>query len=228
MQCSRKLNIKILIISIWFAAPIFLEPLAAAYIIYNVKIYPDPRLINDVMFSFLPYEPFAYTYYATILLAITFIPCLLYAFKNEDFRSNAFVTIGTVFLFRDISITLTNLPLTLHDLNDPRCIRYSKLTFNEILAHTYLGYECADYFFSGHMLFFTLGFIATYNLLGKYSLIFLIPLYLTCILALLLSRVHYSIDIIHSIFITTMVYNFLTPLMLNKLDQLIEQNILPN
>lgn len=217
---TNRMNGKICLIAVWFCASILLEPLSAAYIIYHLQVYPDPRLLHDLMFEILPYWPWVYNYYSTVMLAVIALPCLYLAYKDKDFRYNIFVTIGTVFLFRDLSIVITNLPLTLHDLNDPKCINYSMLSFNNILKHTYFGYECADYFFSGHMLFYTLGFIAMYKIFKKYILIIMIPWFISCMLALLIARIHYSIDIVHSVFITTMVYNFVTPLMIKKLDEI--------
>ena len=208
------------VLILWLLLALIMEPLFVAYIIKHLNT--NPTNINDLLFNILPYLPDLYIYYGTPMLFLSIITTLYAIYKDPKFSYNILLTFGTVIHFRNFSILLTNLPLTQYDIDDGRCIEYSKLNYGQILKHTFLGFECSDYFFSGHMTFYTIGLLSVSRFVNKRIYKIIIILYITCMLSLISARVHYSIDVIHSIYITYTTYAYMTPniikYLINKLD----------
>ena len=212
---------------LWFALAMIVEPFSAAYIIYSLgnyvpKVDPQDRFLHDVIHSFSPYVPNAFYYFANPLVFIN-IACIMYlSCRNTIFRHRALFTLGTVVLLRDITMVMTQLPLTWFDVSSNPCIEYSALPYSQILAHTLQGFSCADYHFSGHTIFYSVGAFALNSLLMTTPALnnstpknrwlpLLIIVYIVEVLSLVISQAHYTIDVIESTFITSTVYYFISP-----------------
>lgn len=181
-----------------------IETFTDAYIIYSLKkfnsINLEDRLINDVFFDLitflLKFIPSMYNYICTPVLFLA-LGMIGFSFKNQKYFDTAILNITIMFFLRDFSTLLTNLPLTKYDIHDGRCLEYSRLSFIEIWKkHTIHGFECGDYFFSGHTSFFTFGLINLNTFFKKYIYIGYI-IWIIGILGLLISNAHYSIDILY-------------------------------
>jgi hypothetical protein len=224
MQSKNKLSF---ILAIWFIISLILEPFAASTIIYNLRyvshIDPMTRIPYDFFHMILPYVPGMYWYYCTFMLCIVLPIIIFVIYHDQDKRDNILFTVATLLLIRNFTISLTNIPLSYFDIDDGRCISYSKLPYFQILKHTLLGFECADYFFSGHMIFYTLGLICAQNLSQNlsqniYYQTSIIIIYISCVFAILMSQAHYSIDVLFGILSTLAMYYFISPSIINKLS----------
>lgn len=201
---------KLVIIFLWFIVSLVTEPFIAAVIIKNLNknIYN----VNDILFTLLPYVGIVYDYYSTPLLVIFMILIIISICKSKICKYNIILTIANVFHMRNISIIATTLPLIRHDIDDMRCVQYSELPYMKILEHTSSGFECSDYFFSGHTVFYTLGLISVFSLINnKLVLAFSSIVYISCLVSLLIARVHYTIDIIFGVYLTLTMYYWISP-----------------
>lgn len=214
----------------WFVLSIMIEPFSAAFIIYSQgnlippNIDPELRVINDVIQHNIPFTPDLFYYYCDPMAALAIGFILLVCYRSVEYRERALFTLGSSFILRDLTIVLTQLPLTQLDIATNSCLEYSTLTFTEILLkHTLLGFACGDYNYSGHTIIFTtalwgLGVIfneCRHRRSSILMMVFGILTYISCTLALVISRAHYSIDVIESLFITSTFYYFISPKVVN-------------
>lgn len=222
----------------WFLLAVLLEPFAAAFIIYSIghlippHVNPELRLINDVLQHWIPFVPNAFYYFCNPLVAAAILFTLFVMCKNAEFRHRGLFTLGSAVLLRDLTTTLTQLPMSQFDIAPGDCVAYSTLPYLQIFAqHTVTGFACADYNYSGHTIFFTVGLIAMMLSIADGTLHLGVAAaaicrwlsvltYATCLLCLVASRAHYSIDVLESGFITGTFYFFISPKVVRFFDQL--------
>lgn len=190
----------------------FVETITASLIIHNLqnynKIDPKDRFAYDFFHSILPYN-YNFYYHTIVLLILCTVGCIFRSYYDRIFREKCLISISVLYMLRNISTVLTNIPLTQFDVDGDVCLPLSELPFVIIWkkALSLQIFECGDYFFSGHMIMATLGIIACWIYCKTIATKVLVSLlYLYMILALLISRAHYSIDILFGIILTYVFY----------------------
>jgi hypothetical protein len=241
----------------WFLLSVALEPFSAAFIVYSLgnlipqNVDPELRVINDVIHYLVPYTPDLYYYVANPLVIATIVFLFALMICDSTFRERALFTLGSAMLLRDLTIFVTQLPLTQLDMDDTQCIEYASLSYIDILKHTLQGFACGDYNYSGHTIFFTVGFIGVVEVLlpssdpdgvdvdvnakcatlakarrhRKWWISVLFALYLGEMLCMVISRAHYTIDVIESCFITTTFYYCISPFVTRYFDRLAQADV---
>lgn len=112
---------------------------------------------------------------------------------------------GTVYLIRAMTITLTVLP---NPLTECHSQPHPELLYDAWLIFTMKRTSCGDVFFSGHTIMFTLSMAVwtTYSRSGFLSTIFSLSAVLGMI-SLVASAYHYTIDIMFGYLVTMWVWN---------------------
>lgn len=241
--CLKK-NIKIFLLSLLFPLSIILAPISDAFVIWSLRpvahIDPESRIAYDVFHHWLPYTPslfydlcnpmvFVYAFSILIFISISPDEADHRDTSHRHFRRiNVLTTMGMAFMLRNITIAVTHIPLSRLDI-DGGCLLDSSMSFQKILTKTFSMYSCGDYFYSGHTIIFTIGFISTIQLLRHnlprtlemltYPLALLSTgVFLLCELSLLASQAHFTIDILMSIMICYSFYNIQSPRLIFLLD----------
>ncbi len=201
---------------ILFTLAIITEPYAAAFIIYSrghlvPQVNPLTHRIYDLLHAALPYIPDMFTYFANPMVGLSMVLILYVMCIDGTYRERGLYTLGIVVLFRNFTIIATQLPLSQFDIDSGTCIEYSHLSYAAALSHTWTGYACGDYFFSGHTTFFTTALIAAKERWRLRGVWLGGAIYFVCVLSLLISRVHYSIDVLQAFIVTMTIYYGLSP-----------------
>jgi membrane-associated phospholipid phosphatase len=199
MMISRSARISTVMILL----TIILYPFVTAFVIYRTSRYLSfvemvnyQQTISDIGFSIFPYVPQVFDYYTNPFAVINLIYILWIGITVKYYYEKITLQLSLGFILRAIFVSSTQLPMTIYDSTYNDCLKYGDYTYSQILSDTIKGYRCGDYFFSGHTFFLTTCWIIMSQFLSKKIFRFLTLMYILAIISLLISRVHYSIDII--------------------------------
>jgi len=164
---------------------------------------PSPPLLPDLIHEVVPYIPAVNVINWMISLgAITMFLYLIWPTKVNSFiiLRRAFVIYSLTMMFRNITMTVTNLPDP-----SPTCPKDSNFTIDlspkNILKFLFGGFTCGDLIFSGH----TIGLLLPTLIIQHYfSGIIILVMWINTIVGSVLvvfSRLHYGVDVIITFFV---------------------------
>lgn len=187
---------------------ILLEPLAMSILLYTKVL--DDKPAYDIIHSLLPYTPNYFTYYCDPMVFAAMLYLLYIIYKNEDdWRYIIFTVCGSLLLLRNFTIVLTSLPWTQYSYDDQKCKNLIGADYLTILAKSWQYVFCGDFLFSGHTVFYTITLIVMLE-----RSVYIWPkiasciIYLTCVIGLIVSRAHYTDDVIIAALLTIFTFKY--------------------
>lgn len=193
-------GISLSILLVFAYLSVVMSNIASYWSISNKTTDPLP----DIFFEYFPAYNL-HTYVDNFLTGYITI-CILAVLRRKDALLIYFKTFTCTFISYGIRLTLlaaTNLP-------DPNMNCFKVAT--NILTESRFG-RCGDLLFSGHTISFTTVFLVWYDYpffnsraLYKISVATIFGLYVLGLAGILLSRYHYTVDILLSIYVTFFVW----------------------
>jgi hypothetical protein len=198
--------LKLLLLFMWL---LFVALIMTTLQLYNDTVYYEKRKIHDIFFSFFqnvkPEDVPAF-FHPDIFICL-FIFAYLTCLPSLKMLKKMFFLLSISYILRTVTMSSTILPPSnetckIFSLPMDRAFQILPYSFNKIIG---MIETCTDKIFSGHASVCTLLTLSWFNDIKKNPFIPLI-LSLLVIGSSLFRRYHYSVDIILSIIINTMLY----------------------
>eukprot|EP00760_Papus_ankaliazontas_P025579 PhM_4_TR2798/c0_g1_i1/m.22134/K04714/SGMS; shingomyelin synthase len=193
---------------------------------------PDPRVVpplRDIVFDTFPVKPEGLSKYTEVVLFVQNFACLYMAIvelRTMQMRyrcvTRFFLTWSVCVLWRTLCFSVTSLPAT-----DNHCQHHESYEMEDVYENMFTlftstgskGTHCGDLLYSGHTLSIILSFMTIFTY-SKSKLLKGMCLVLTPLswYTILVSRSHYSIDVLVSVLLTSFTWR-VTPELFPALDR---------
>ena len=210
------------------------EPFCDAFILTRLRdvenINPLDRVIYDIGHEILPFAPDMFTQFCNPMLLVCAIFMALDMYFDPQMIPHRLVTYFAVMFMRNCLIMTTQLPLALYDIRD-NCMATVNDSYSALVSRAFTLVSCGDYFFSGHTIVYCMTYLSfltslrmeyfstqsvAHRRLSRSLHVILVLSLATCLVGLISSQAHYTIDVLSSLFFTSTFFFSYSPMIVAK------------